>query len=89
MAKRVKRWWTASVDGKINLVMRYGSKPLEFAKGKNSIELASEAEVADMLAKVHEAAELGELDALIEQQAALRQTGDTKEQVNERKKERV
>ena len=42
-----------------------------------------------MLAKVHEAAELGELDALIEQQAALRQTGDTKEQVNERKKERV
>ena len=40
-------WWTASVDGKINLVMRYGSKPLEFAKGKNAIELASKAEVAD------------------------------------------
>ena len=81
VAKRVKRWWTASVDGKINLVMRYGSKPLEFAKGKNSIELASEAEVADMLAKVHEAAELGELDALIEQQAALRQTSNKKERV--------
>ena len=28
VAKRVKRWWTASVDGKINLVVRYGSKPL-------------------------------------------------------------
>ena len=40
--KRVKRWWTASVDGKINLVVRYGSKPLEFAKGKNAIELGSE-----------------------------------------------
>ena len=50
VAKRVKRWWTASVDGKINLVVRYGSKPLEFAKGKNAIELASEAEVADALA---------------------------------------
>ena len=49
--------------------MRYGSKPLEFAKGKNAIELASEAEVADALAKVREAAELGELDALIEKQA--------------------
>ena len=48
--------------------MRYGNKPLEFAKGKNAIELASEAEVADVLAKVREAAELGELDALIEQQ---------------------
>jgi hypothetical protein len=69
VAKRVKRWWTASVDGKINLVVRYGSKPLEFAKGKNAIELASEGEVADTLRKVREAAELGELDALIEQQA--------------------
>ena len=49
--------------------MRYGSKPLEFAKGKNAIELASEAEVADVLVKVREAAELGELDALIEKQA--------------------
>ena len=37
--------------------MRYGSKPLEFAKGKNAIKLESEA------------AELGELDALIEKQA--------------------
>ena len=54
---------------KINLVVRYGSKPLEFAKGKNAIELASEAEVADTLHKVREAAELGELDALIEKQA--------------------
>jgi hypothetical protein len=47
----------------------YGSKPLEFDKGKNAIELASEADVADTLRKVREAAELGELDALIEQQA--------------------
>ena len=45
------------------------SKPLKFAKGKNAIELATEAEVADVLAKVREAAENGELDTLIEQQA--------------------
>ena len=69
VTKRVKRWWTASVDGKINLVVRYGSKPLEFAKGKNAIELGSEEEVADVLAKLRDAAELGELDALIEKQA--------------------
>ena len=81
-----KRWWTASVDGKINLVVRYGSKPLEFAKGKNAIELGSEAEVGDVLAKVREAAELGELAALIEKQA---QFGDewhkrTSERTNRR-----
>ena len=69
VAKRVKRWWSTSVDGNINLVVRYGSKPLEFAKGKNAIELASEADVADTLRKVRGAAELGELDVLIEQQA--------------------
>ena len=68
VAKRVKCWWTASGDGKINLVVRYGSKLLEFAIGKNAIELTSEVEVADTLRKVREATELGELDALIEQQ---------------------
>ena len=57
------------MDGKINLEVRYGSKPLEFAKGKNAIELATEAEVADVLATVREAPEQGELDALIENQA--------------------
>ena len=49
--------------------MRYGSKQLEFAKGKNAIELEIEVEVADVLVKVREAAEHGELDTLIEQQA--------------------
>jgi hypothetical protein len=67
--KRVKRWWAKSADGKINLVVRYGSKPLEFAKGKNAIQLDSEAEVEDTLTKLKEAVEVGELDALIEQQA--------------------
>ena len=42
------------------------SKPWEFSKGKNAIELANEEEAADVLAKVREAAELGESDALIE-----------------------
>ena len=32
--------------------MCYGSNPLDVAKGKNAIELASEAEVTDVLAKV-------------------------------------
>ncbi len=69
VAKRVKRWWTASVDGKINLLVCYGSKPLEFAKGKNAIVLASEAEFADVLGRVREAGEHGESDALTEKQA--------------------
>ena len=69
VAKRVKRWWMASSNGKVNLVIRYGTKPLEFAKGKNAIELDSEADVAETLRKVRDAVDAGELDALIEQQA--------------------
>ena len=53
----------------IKSTFRYGSKPLEFAKGENTIEVSSEAEANDVLRKVREAAELGELDVLIEQQA--------------------
>ena len=49
--------------------MRYGSKPLEFARGNNAFELATEAEVAEVLNRVLEAVENGELDALIEQKA--------------------
>jgi len=69
VAKRVKRWWAASMDGKVNLVIRYGTKPLEFAKGKNAIALDTEAEIADTLRKVRDAVEAGELDAQIEVQA--------------------
>ena len=47
VTKLVKRGWMTSIDGKTKLVVRYGSKPLEFVKDKNTIELANEAEVAD------------------------------------------
>ena len=66
--KRIKRWWTKSINGHINLVVRYGSKPLEFSKGKNAIELVDENAVAETLVKIKEATEKGELDTLIEQQ---------------------
>ena len=86
VAKRIKRWWSASVDGKINLVVRYGGNPLEFAKGQNAIELGTEAEVADVLAKVRKAAENGELDALLEKQSRFgRRVTQKNERINEQK----
>lgn len=65
VSKRIKHWWTVAADGKVNLVVRYGSKILELAKGKNAIELSSESEVVSALAKIKEAVELGEFDAII------------------------
>ena len=66
VAKRIKRWWSATADGKLNLTVRYGSKPIEFAKGKNAIELDSEEQVAATLLKVKDAVNAGEFDKLID-----------------------
>jgi hypothetical protein len=65
--KRIKEWyWTNSV-GKINLSIRYGSKILELAKGKNAIELSSGDELLTTLASLKVAVISGELDDAISQ----------------------
>ncbi|OJA06899.1 DUF6641 family protein [Halomonas sp. QHL1] len=68
-AKRVKRWWTHGAGGSVLLTVRYGSKPLEFAKGKQAIELANVEEVEPTLQKIKEAVLAGELDEIVEKQA--------------------
>ncbi len=64
--KRVKEWYWTNEAGKLNLAIRYGSKTLELAKGKNAVELAGMEELLDVLAKLKEAVLAGELDAQIE-----------------------
>ncbi|MDA1356737.1 MAG: hypothetical protein O3A94_10785 [Proteobacteria bacterium] len=68
--KRVKRWWTHSSDGGVLLTLRYGSKPIEFVKGKSAIALKSEADVAPTLSSLKQAVLEGELDTQIEALAA-------------------
>ncbi len=64
--KRVKEWFWISESGKINLSVRYGSKTLELAKGKNAIELATGDELVAVLERLKAAVLAGELDAQIE-----------------------
>lgn len=65
VAKRIKRWWVTNADGSVQLTVRYGSKPIEFAKGKNAIELSSASEIAPTLAAISDAVMNGELDAAL------------------------
>ena len=60
------------MNGKIKLTVRYGSKPLQFAKGLDAIEVADTNEVVDLLEKFREATERGELDELISEQITKR-----------------
>ncbi len=64
--KRVKEWFWISDTGKINLAVRYGSRVLELAKGKNAIELASREELIAALQALKTATLAGGLDAAIE-----------------------
>ena len=64
--KRVKEWFWINDAGKLNLAVRYGSKVLELAKGKNAIELAGGEELIAALHSLKAAVLAGELDAQIE-----------------------
>jgi hypothetical protein len=64
--KRVKQWWFVADNGKVCLQVRYGTRVLELAKGKNSIEIANGAELLSVLEVVKRSVESGELDTQIE-----------------------
>ena len=63
--KRVKEWFWTTPANKINLSVRYGSKTLELAKGKNSIELSTGDELLATLSMLKDAVIAGELDEAI------------------------
>jgi hypothetical protein len=65
VAKKLRTWWWRNEAGKVNLVVRYGARIIELAKGKNSIELENEAAILPTLDLIRKAAEAGELDEAI------------------------
>lgn len=60
--KRVKRWWSEQADGTVLLTVRYGSRAMELAKGKNAIELKNAAQLAQTLEGLKAAVMAGEFD---------------------------
>jgi len=69
-AKRVKQWWFVAENGRVCLQVRYGTRILELAKGKNSIEVGSGTELLATLETVKKCVENGELDTQIEAASA-------------------
>ena len=63
--KRVKEWFWTTPSKKINLSVRYGSKTLELAKGKNAIELSTQDELIETLVLLQQGVINGELDDAI------------------------
>ena len=64
--KRVRQWWWAADGGRVCVNIRYGSRVLELAKGKSTIEVANAQELVNTLSLVQSAVVAGELDTQIE-----------------------
>ena len=72
-AKRVKQWWFTADSGRVCLQVRYGTRVMELAKGKNSIDVGTNAELLSVLDTVKKCVEQGDMDTLIDAaRAALR-----------------
>jgi hypothetical protein len=76
--KRVKEWFWTTPANKINLSVRYGSKTLELAKGKNAIELSTGDELLSTLSMLKDAVIAGELDEAITNASEKLRQGFTK-----------
>jgi hypothetical protein len=67
VSKRIREWWFKNEQGKVCVAIKYGTRVLELAKGKHSIEVGSADELIKALELVKQAVELGELDQQLEQ----------------------
>lgn len=64
--KLVKAWYFASDNGKVYLHVKYGSRVMELAKGKPTVEIANSKDIVSTLKLIRQAVLDGELDAQIE-----------------------
>jgi len=69
--KRVRQMWFVGENGRVCLQVKYGSKVIEFAKGKNAIEVGSADELIVALTTLKTAVETGELDSQLNTAADL------------------
>jgi len=66
MPKRIREWWFRNDAGKVCVSVKYGTKVIELAKGKHSVEVESAQALVKALELVKQAVEAGELDTQIE-----------------------
>jgi hypothetical protein len=69
LQKRVRPWWKEDVLGTLGLTVRYGSKAIEFEKGKAAIVVPNKDQLIATIDTVISAVRGGELDEHLDQQA--------------------
>jgi hypothetical protein len=74
-AGKFRQWFRQLDDKRWAVVLMYGSRQLEFSKGKNAVEAGSVEAVITVLETLRRAVAAGELDAQLEQAAAVLKRG--------------
>ena len=64
--KRIRPWWFVAANGKVCISIKYGTRVLELAKGKPSVEVDNPQALIQALETIKQAVETGELDGQIE-----------------------
>ena len=62
--RQVRAWWSQDAGG-TQMVVRYGARPLELAKGKRAIQIAEGQQIADVITTLIAATQAGELDVAL------------------------
>lgn len=60
---RVNQWWMKDRTGNVLFALKYGAKPIHISKDKSAIQVASLAELPDIINTLIRAVDAGELDA--------------------------
>lgn len=76
--KRVKAWWFTADNGKLALLVRYGTRVIELGKGKFAVEVGSEKELPAVLEVLKTAVLAGELDTAMEAASVKLRSGFSK-----------
>ena len=63
--QRVRPWWRADAAGNVVMSVYYGTKPIEFERGKAGIAVASKDKLPALIDALIGAAKAGELDGLM------------------------
>jgi hypothetical protein len=69
--KRVRQMWFVGENGKVCVQIKYGSRVLDFGRGKNAIEVGSADELINALTVLKQAVEEGQLDSQLNTAADL------------------
>ena len=67
ITRTIRPWWWQDIKGNLFVAIKYGTQPIELAKGKTAIQVSSLDELGKVMATIRQAVMAGELDLQLDQ----------------------